>query len=109
MNNSSRPRFSILVPTRGRPELAGLAIRSALAQTYPDFEVVVSDNNRDNAHDARMKEVVAALDDSRIVHVRPDRVLGMPDNWQNALRHSRGERVIVLEDDCVLSSRCLEI
>ncbi len=56
------PRFSILLPTRDRPELLRLAIRSVLASTAPDFELlVVGDGaSRDTA------AVVASFSDARI-------------------------------------------
>jgi glycosyltransferase involved in cell wall biosynthesis len=102
---TERPKFSILLPTRNRPQFVRHAAASVLNQTVRDFELVVSDNNDDD----RTADVVASFRDERIVCVRPATTLGMPDNWQNALNHSRGEWVILLEDDCVLSSRCLEI
>ena len=38
------PLFSIVIPTYNRSELVQGAVRSILAQTFDDFEVVVSDN-----------------------------------------------------------------
>ena len=38
------PRLTIAIPTVNRAELLGRAIESALAQTSPDVEVIVSDN-----------------------------------------------------------------
>ena len=42
------PYFSILIPTRGRPDLLRDAVVSALFQDFDNFEVVVSDNCNDN-------------------------------------------------------------
>jgi glycosyltransferase involved in cell wall biosynthesis len=100
-----KPKFSILLPTRGRPHLVRYAIASVVNQTVRDFELVVSDNNDDD----NTANVVRSFADERIVHVKPGKTLGMPDNWENALRHSRGDWIIVLEDDGVLSSSCLEV
>jgi glycosyltransferase involved in cell wall biosynthesis len=38
------PLFSIVIPTYNRSDLVQGAVRSILAQTRNDFEVVVSDN-----------------------------------------------------------------
>ena len=38
------PFFSIVMPTRNRANLLKYALRSALQQTFQDYEVVVSDN-----------------------------------------------------------------
>ena len=43
------PRFSVVLPTKGRSFLVGHAIRSVLAQTFPDFELIVTDNDDGDA------------------------------------------------------------
>ena len=100
----TRPKFSIVMPTRNRSHLIGHALVSALGQSAGDLEVCISDNGDDEATHA----VVESHADPRIKYVRTSRVLSMPDNWDNAVGLATGEWIIVLEDDCVLSSRCLE-
>ena len=41
------PRFSIVIPTRQRADTLRFSIETALAQTHPDFEVVVQNNGND--------------------------------------------------------------
>jgi len=102
----SKPaKYSVLLPTRNRSHVVHHAIRSVLGQTHGDLELVISDNS---SNDDTMK-LVRSIDDQRIKYVRTDRVLGMPDNFENALANSTGEWVTLLPDDCVISSRCLEI
>jgi len=57
------PRFSIVIPTRQRADTLKFAIETALAQTHPDFEVVVQNNGNDPA----TNDVVASFASSRIV------------------------------------------
>jgi glycosyltransferase involved in cell wall biosynthesis len=47
-SNFPQPLVSILIPTHNRPEYFEIALKSALAQSYENFEVVVSDNSSDD-------------------------------------------------------------
>lgn len=42
---ASLPRVSVLVPARNEEENIGPCVRSLLAQQYPDFEIIVLDDN----------------------------------------------------------------
>ena len=74
------------------------AVASALAQNYDDFEVVVCDNN--STDDTAM--LLSTVSDPRLRVVRSDRTLSMPENWELAVSHARGEYVTILADDCFL-------
>ena len=43
----AKPFFSIVIPTKNRPELLRDAIRSVLLQNFDDYELIVSDNFND--------------------------------------------------------------
>ena len=96
------PRFSIVVPTKGRSFIVGHAIRSALAQTCPDFEVIVADNDDGDA----TRQAVAAFSDARLRYVRTGG-LNMHDNWERAAAEAKGEYLLVLEDKQMLKSSAL--
>lgn len=89
------PTFSIIIPTHNRASTLKWALRTCLDVDHPNFEVVVSDN--DSSDDT--PEVVAALNDPRIRYVRTPTFLSMSRNFQNGLRHSRGEFLIFIGDD----------
>ncbi len=93
------------MPTRNRSHCIGDALRSALNQTVRDLEVVISDNG----DDGKTKAIVDGFSDPRIRYAKTDRVLSMPDNFNNALAMATGEWILLLTDDSVLSSRCLEL
>lgn len=99
------PRFSVIVPTRDRPETLPFALRSCLEQLgFDDYEVIVCDNSRGPA----TREVVAPfLEDRRARYVRAPRDLSMASNWELALSHARGEFVLFIGDDDALLAHAL--
>src|SRR5919205_699240 len=94
---------SIVIPTRNRANLLPYAIESALAQEFDDFEVVVSDNSSSDG----TPEAVRQFDDPRLRYVRASEVLHMPDSWEFALSHARGEYVTYLSDDDAIHPQLL--
>lgn len=101
---SDTPLFSIVIPTRNRAHLLPNSLQSALEQTHHDYEVIVSDNNCS----PETEEVVRRLGNERVRHVRVDRTLAMPDSWEFALSHARGEYITILSDDDAVSPTLLE-
>jgi len=63
---SSRPVVSIVVPVFNGEQTVERALRSVLAQTWPDLEVIVID---DGSRD-RSAAIVAAIDDPRVQLIR---------------------------------------
>ena len=62
MNNNEFPFFSIVMPTYNRAGLIIDSIKTAIAQDYPNFEIiVVDDGSTDNT-----EEVVLALQNPKI-------------------------------------------
>ena len=100
-----KPFFSIVIPTKGRPQLLRDALKSALWQDFDDFEVVVSDNYNDNQTQAVLNDF---KDDSRLQCVRTDRLLNMPEHWDFATQHANGQYVLILTDRSVLKQGALK-
>lgn len=95
----NEPFFSILLPTRNRSEIVGAAIASVLGQSFRDWELIISDNDESSLSysPTATRSVVDSFRDSRIKYVRSGG-LKMYENWQNALEHSTGRFIYVLED-----------
>ena len=98
-------KVSIVIPTRNRAHLLKFALKSALLQTYKNLEIIVCDNySKDNT-----REIVDYFgSDERIVYVRTNKVLSMPDNWEFALSKSSGEYMAILTDDSYLLPNAIE-
>lgn len=99
------PAVSICIPAyQARRHLRG-ALDSALAQDHPDFEVVVVDNNSLDGTD-RLLDTVA---DARVRVVRNDATVPMIDNFNIAVRSSRGRYVKVVCADDTLTPECVRV
>lgn len=96
-------RVSIVIPTYNRAVYLESAIYSALAQDYPDLEVIISDNaSTDNT------EYVARsfADDKRVHYFRNPENIGMVANWRKAVfERATGDWFLVLSDDDALTNR----
>lgn len=82
----------------------GEALRSALDQTYRDFEIVVWDDGSTDGSADLVKE----LDDGRIRLFRSERNQGPAITTNAAIRAAKGEFIKFLHQDDLLESRCLE-
>lgn len=90
-----QPFISICIPVYNGGDYVGEAVRSALAQDYPRFEVVVCDNLSTDG----TASVLEGFGDVRLrVHYATEHV-GMAENWNRTIALSRGERVLVLSAD----------
>ncbi|WP_373989531.1 glycosyltransferase family 2 protein [Duganella sp. BuS-21] len=100
------PLVSILLPTHNRPDYAELALRSALAQDYPNLEIIVSDNSDDQLTRERFASYVAA--DPRIRYYKIDSCPPM-DNFQHAYELAGGDFVNFLMDDDLFHPRKISV
>lgn len=97
-------RVSVFIPTYNRARLLGFAIESVLAQSYGDFELVVSDN----ASTDETPDVVARFDDPRIEYVRQPENLGLLGNHNWFLQRANAEYSLILPDDDLVHPALLE-
>ena len=91
------PLVSVCIPTYNRAATACEAVRSALAQTYSDLEVVV-----DDASDDETCEPLRALEDPRVVLYRNAQRLGQVGNRNRTIELANGEFVKFLDSDDAL-------
>lgn len=97
---------SIMIPTYNQAAYIGDAIRSVLAQTYTQLEIVVADD----ASTDETPEIVAGFGDLRIKYFRNERNIGRVKNYHKALyEHATGAWAANLDgDDYYIYPRFIE-
>ena len=100
------PFFTIIYPTRNRPQLLKYCLECMEMQTFKEFEVIVCDN-----HTGISAEHIfdSFAHDSRFKYITPPSPLPMHDNWEFASTYAKGEYVSVFTDKIVLRPSALEI
>src|SRR5271165_5252111 len=90
------PRFSVLMPTHNRADVIDFSVRSILAQTQPDFElIIVGDGCTDNTAD-----VIAKHKDKRIRWLDfPKAPFSGYANRNLALQQAKGDLIAYAQDD----------
>ena len=86
--SNAYPAVSFGLPVRNGAPTISQAIESVLAQTFEDWELVISDNLSSDG----TSEICAsfAARDERIRHMPTGRNLSIHENFRAAFRHSRG-------------------
>src|SRR4051812_17898156 len=103
---STSSLVSICIPAWERPALALAAARSALAQTYPEIEVVVADDSRTDSVQTAFASLSHEL---RVRYYRNSKRLGQAGNVNRLFQLARGERLVLLHDDDVLYADAIEV
>ena len=89
------PLVSVIIPTYAGADQLGRAIRSVLAQSYTNLELlVVNDASPDHTDD-----VVAQFDDPRLIYLVHEQNQGVDHARLNALNVSQGEIIAFLDQD----------
>ena len=93
--NAETPLVSIVLPTYKRARVLPHAIRSVLAQTYANWElIVVDDNSPDDT-----AQVVAGFTDQRIRYVKNDPNLKLPRALNCGFSLARGSYLARMLDN----------
>jgi glycosyltransferase involved in cell wall biosynthesis len=96
-------RVTIFVPTYNRPRWLPEAIESALAQTYRDFVLVVSDN----CSSPETRHVVESFDDPRVSYVRLGEHVGLNEHFNLCYGRAATDYMFLIPDDDVMAPEAL--
>jgi glycosyltransferase involved in cell wall biosynthesis len=89
------PKVSVCIPTYNRSQLLPQAIQSVLAQTEPDFELIICDDG--STDDTALQ--MAQYNDSRIHYIRHPHNIGKSNNMRSGFEAATGNYFIKFDDD----------
>ena len=98
------PLVSICIPTYERPHFLRKALESCLAQTYSNFEIIITDNSATD--DSR--RVAYSFSDARIKYTKNASNIGAMASTQKAIKLAAGVYINVLMDDDRILPQFLE-
>src|SRR5262249_33521280 len=107
-NRGQMPFISVAIPTYRRRVNLHRAIESVFSQSFTDWELVVSDDERPSGETWDLLQTLA-LADSRIRPIKNRGPHGATFNHNHALRAARGNWIKILHDDDILKGNCLEV
>jgi len=87
--SSQQPFVSIGMPIYNAEQHLALALQSLLAQDYPHFELIISDNHSADRTEEICRQFAAR--DARIRYLRQPQNQGMPWNFACVVREAQGE------------------
>ena len=97
-------RFSVLVPTyETAPVYFRQMVDSVLAQTYPEFELIIADASESDV----VSKEAAAYEDPRVCYHRLASNGGISENTNAALALAKGDYIALLDHDDVLEPDAL--
>jgi len=89
------PKVTVVIPVYNREKYMAQTIRSILAQTFTDFELLVIDDGSTD----RSREIVHSFSDQRIRLVCHPTNLGIPRTRNKGIELARGEYLAFLDSD----------
>ena len=93
---SKDPFISICIPAYRRVDYLERLLESITAQTYRDFEVVLTDDSPDDSVATLVQRFAGRLPLRYFHHSVP---FGTPENWNEGIRLAKGQWIKVMHDD----------
>jgi glycosyltransferase involved in cell wall biosynthesis len=104
IKKNGKQLVSVCIPSYNSAKYLNTSIKSVLAQTYDNFELVIVDNDsKDNT-----PEIVSSFHDERIKYIKNPKTVPMAENWNVCLRLAKGKYVSILHADDALLPGMLE-
>jgi hypothetical protein len=98
------PLITLAIPTRNRASIVTDAVRRALAQSYSNIEVLVSDNASTDETLVSLRSII----DPRLRILTSPRNIGANANYAKCIREAKGSFLLIVPDDDRISGTFLE-
>ncbi len=86
--SSPSSKFTVVIPTRNRSDLAIRSVRSVVEYQGQDVQLLVSDNSTNASDIETLSEFCRDLADSRVTYLRPPQPLPMTEHWEWAMQQA---------------------
>ncbi|WP_378950575.1 alpha-1,2-fucosyltransferase [Pelosinus sp. sgz500959] len=90
------PKVSICIPAYRQPALLKRCLASIDRQSFKDYEIIITDDSRDDCLKPVVDEFSSML---TIKYIKNEQQLGSPANWNFAMEHASGEYIKILHHD----------
>lgn len=105
LNISTTVRVSFCMTSYKRPETLQKTLNSLYLQTFPHFEVIVSDNDPE----CTARAIVESIKDARFKYFANGENLGMIKSFNKSIERSSGEFIVMIADDDPVYPDMLEV
>lgn len=92
----ANPLISICIPAYQRTAYLKRVLDSVARQSFTDFEVIVTDDSKDDSVEIFLKERAYNFS-LQYIHNKPAK--GTPLNWTEGMNYARGEWIKIIHDD----------
>ena len=100
--NNITPCVSVIITTYRRDEYLRKALQSVIRQTYQNIEIIVVDDNADEAWNKKTETIVEQekLNSEFVIkYIKTDKNLGVANSRNLGIKESNGEYITFLDDD----------
>ncbi|AZO93811.1 glycosyltransferase [Halocella sp. SP3-1] len=95
--------ISVIIPVRNNREITELCIDSLFSYNQEPLEVIIIDNGSDE----QMRSYLSGLEEEGIKVINNEKNYGFPAACNQGLRVSRGEYILILNNDVIMGDNCL--
>lgn len=99
-------KVSLIISTYKNIEDLNIVLQSLQFQTYPEFEIIVSEDGQDMAMWSFLRQYSQKR---KVIHItQPDKGWRKNRALNNAIRHSSGDYLVFVDGDCILHHKFIE-